>query len=348
MTAPLTPDELARLELLRRSSSYPDHPDAVEQIETHLSWVFLTDRFAYKLKKPVRFDFLDYTSHEQRHQACEEELRLNRRLAPDVYLAVLPITRSARGRLQLDGGGTPVDWVLKMRRLPRERSLRHLLVSGRLGNLDVGAVAEQLALYYSQQPPLTVQPDSYRRQLTQQLRTNLSDLLAHLPDQVVRINQIHAAQLEYVARQARQFDQRVCDGRLIDGHGDLRPDHVFVLSPPVVIDGIEFARKFRQIDIAEELSALVMECEQLGCSEVGQALLERYTTLTSDRPSEELLAFYKSCRAGLRARFQALRAQQEAPPCRAVFLQQAETYLSRAAGYLDLLPKPEVEKLYAS
>ena len=124
MTAGPATVATASVKLLRKGAAYPDRPESVELIETEFSWVFLTDRFAYKLKKPVRFEFLDYSSSEQRHRASQEELHVNQCLAPDIYLAVLPITRSARGRLQLNGVGSPVDWVLKMRRLPGERSLR--------------------------------------------------------------------------------------------------------------------------------------------------------------------------------------------------------------------------------
>ena len=114
-------------EFLAHGSAYPDHPAAVERVETHISWVFLTPRFAYKLKKPVKFDFLDFSTPQQRRVACEEEVRINRRLAPDVYLDVVPITGDEQGELHLGGSGVTLDWVVKMRRLPADRAIIFLV-----------------------------------------------------------------------------------------------------------------------------------------------------------------------------------------------------------------------------
>jgi aminoglycoside phosphotransferase family enzyme len=339
MTASVSRAETRSVELLRRRTTYAESPGSVEPIERHLSWVFLTDRFAYKLKKRAQFDALDFSSSQQRHQACQDELRVNRRWAPDVYLAVLPITCTARGRLQLNGGGTPVDWVVKMRRLPRQRTLRHLLLSGRLGRPDLRVVAERLARDYSRQPPLMVQPDTYRRQLTQRIRANLDDLLASLPALASTITEVHLSQLRHLASQAGVFDHRVCDGRVIDGHGDLRPEHVFVLPSPVVIDGLASSCQLRQVDIADDLSLLAMECELLGCGDVGRALLQRYVKLTGDRPAASLMAFYKSYRACLRARVLVLLAARGKPPARAHSLESAEAYLAQATEYLGCLGK---------
>ena len=325
----------AAVTLLRRRSSYPEFPGVVEPIETHRSWLFLTDRFAYRLKKPGPSETLDLSSSQQRQRACQNELRVNRRWAPDVYLTVLPITRSPRGQLQLNGRGTPVDWVVKMRRLPPERSLQRLLVNRQLTPPDLEAAAAQLADHYSRQPPLTVQPDSYRRQLAQRVRTNLNDLLVRLPAWASTIDQVHLGQLRQLTLHACLFDRRVCDGRVIDGHGDLRPHHVYVLSRLVVIDRLTSACQLRQVDIAEDLSLLVMECEQLGLDDVGQALLQHYASRTGDHPPASLLAFYKSCCACLRASVLARRATQENELERASDLALAEAYLRQAAGYLQ-------------
>src|SRR3990172_2976084 len=134
---------------LSDASSYPDHPGSVEVVETHISRVFLTDRYAYKLKKPVRFEFLDFSTPELRHRACLEELRLNRRLAADVYLAVLPITQTLDGLLELNGQGSPVDWVVQMRRLPAEKALDVLLRKRRLLPESAQSIAAHLTNFYA-------------------------------------------------------------------------------------------------------------------------------------------------------------------------------------------------------
>ena len=173
--AAATSDEL--VEFLRQSSAYDDGPSRVECVETHISWVFLTDQFAYKLKKPVRFDFLDFSTSELRRKACEEEVRLNRRLARHVYLGVLPVTRQ-NGRLSLNGHGTPVDWVVKMSRLPADRSLDQLIRSAVVGIDGLQQIARLLSQFYTHLPPLTIRPTDYRHRLEEHVRHNREGLLS--------------------------------------------------------------------------------------------------------------------------------------------------------------------------
>ena len=149
-------ESAAVVAMLSRPDSYASRPQSVESVETHISRVFLTDRYVYKLKKPVKFDFLDYSTPQLRHEACMDEVRLNRRLAPGVYLGVLPVTRSARGTVQLNGWGEPVDWVVKMRRLSAERSLESLIVRSQLTVAQVDQLGKRLIDFYQQLPPVAV------------------------------------------------------------------------------------------------------------------------------------------------------------------------------------------------
>jgi len=137
-----------KLQFLSRSEAYPDRPRHVEAIETHMSWVFLTDSYAYKLKKPVRYDFLDFSSIEARLYDSAEEIRLNARLAPHIYLGILPLTRDAAGSLKIDGEGETVDWLVKMRRLPIDHILDHAIKQGTVETTDVKRAAVVLAKFY--------------------------------------------------------------------------------------------------------------------------------------------------------------------------------------------------------
>ena len=319
--------------LLSRPGTYPDRPPAVECIETHISWVFLTERHAYKLKKPVAYDFVDFSTLEARRLACEEEVRLNRRLAPDVYLGVVPLRRDFRGRLTLGGKGTPVEWVVAMRRLPHSQTLESLLRRGLCGPDQVERLGRFLAEFYRQLPPVTVRTEEYRRAIEEHVRANAQELLQPrhgLSPQLVR--RLHDQQLRYLALWPAIFDRRVCDGRIVDGHGDLRPEHIYFLPEPVVIDGIEFDRQLRQLDVVDELSFLAMECDQLGAPQVGQRILQHYVRAAGDQPPDSLVAFYKAYRACVRAKVHALRADQtEAPP--------HEVQLERTRRYLELAEK---------
>jgi len=298
--------------LLSGASAYPDRPRSVEIIETHISWVFLTDRFVYKLKKPVRFEFLDFSTLELRHRACLEEVRLNRRLAPDAYLSVLPITEDEHGGLELAGGGTPIEWVVQMRRLPADKSLDFVLRNRRLGTEDANAIARHLADFYGEllREPLFL--SDYRQTLERHIRANCEALSGTLSSEDIRVRRIQSAQLRYLHVQKELFDERVKEGRIVDGHGDLRPEHIYLEKPPAVIDCIEFSDELRKVDVADELSFLAMECTLLHNPMVAEIVISTYENLCKDRIPKNLLAFYRSYRACVRAKVSAIRAQQQA------------------------------------
>lgn len=299
------------IEFLRRPTSFPDLTGSVQVIETHISWVFLTDRYAYKLKKPVHFEFLDFRQLAQRHAACETEVRLNRRLAPDTYLGVVPVSRDRRGRWQFGGTGQPEDYLVRMRRLPATESLDVLIRDGRIGRRQVDQLARRLIGFYRELPPLPLPTEDYRRSIERHIRANGDELLRathQLPRQLVA--RCQSAQLRLLLCYPEWWDARVCDGRVMEGHGDLRPEHVFFHPHPLIIDAIEFSSELRRIDVLDELGFLAMECAQLGAAWVGDEIIGQYRVATGDRAPEPLLRFYEAYRASVRAKVAALRALQ--------------------------------------
>lgn len=317
------------LKFLGRPDAYPDPTLQVDRLETHISWVFLTDRHAYKLKKPVRHDFVDFSTCELRRTACEREVQLNRRLAPTVYLGVVPVTRDRRGRLRLGGNGAPIDWLVQMRRLPADKSLDALIRAGRLAPADVDALADRLVRFYRELPPLPVKSESFRRAIQTHVVQNFQELrrVEHqLPAGAVW--RAHAAQLRLLELYPDLWNERVCDGRVIEGHGDLRPEHVFFVPNPVLIDALEFNVELRQLDVLDEIGFLAMECAALDAAWVGQRVLARYMATTGDVPPATILRFYEAYRACVRAKVHVLRAAQESPT-------NAERDRSRAASYLS-------------
>ena len=338
----------AIVRMLSQPTSYPERPSRVLVKETHISDVFLTDRYAYKLKKPVRFEFVDFRSLESRRRACEEEVRLNRRMAEGVYLGIEPVTVDRGGKLRLGGAGKAVAWVVKMRRLPEERMLDQLLESGLLRQIDVDRLSAFLADYYFRTPPLVVQPDEYRAEIEHHVRANRAELLTpehDLPASLVR--RVHTAQLLFLTSSPDVLSGRVCDGRIIDGHGDLRPEHICLNHQPVVFDCLEFSQQLRQLDVLDELGFLAMECDLVGAEFVGQRVIDAYLDRSGDTPPDGLLWFYKSYRACVRAKVCALRASQmrlnpgtEAGSER--LLQAAHVYLDLAGLYAASLASPFV------
>ena len=342
MTIPDTAPEEA-VEFLRSTAAYPMYDGPVEVIETHISHVFLTNDLVYKLKKPVRYDFVDFSTVAARRRACEAEVRLNRRLARDVYLGVAPLRRDSYGALSFHGPGKVVDWVVKMRRLPQDRMLDRMIRCGAVTHEDVERLAALLADFYEAAPPLTLQPVAYRRDLESHVFANRAELLRpsrEIPPALVR--KVHTAQWLFLELHADGLDARVCDGRIIDGHGDLRPEHVCLRSPPVVFDCLEFSEELRRLDVLDEIGFFAMECDLLGAPHVGARVLEVYRDRCRDQASDDLLAFYKTYRACVRAKVAALRSDQLEGRARDEARTDARRYLELAQRYANNLAGPLV------
>ncbi len=323
---------------LKDPRSYPENNGPVECIETHISQVFLTERYVYKLKKPVRYDFLDFSTIENRERACREELRLNRRLARDVYLNVLPITLDTQQQLHLGGPGRVVDWVLQMHRLPATRMLDELIRTQQLTDVDIRQLAEQLGRYYSQVEPLVVRPDEYLASVKAHVQGNYENLLtADECLDVIQVRRVHAAQARLLGGDDEIFRTRVLDGRMIEGHGDLRPEHICLVDPPMVFDCIEFSAELRRIDAIDELSFLAMECDAIDAPAVGTAIIEAYRQQSHDRAPETLLCFYKAYRACVRAKVAVMRSRQVSGDDRTSQQEIARRYLELADRYLQPL-----------
>lgn len=321
------------------------HGGDVERIETHISWVLLAGDRAYKLKKPVRFEFLDYGSVVARAQACRDELRLNRRLAPDVYLDVVSLTRDAAGGLELGGRGEPLDWVVVMRQLEERRTLDDRLAAGKATRADAEALARLLADFYAGVDRVAVTPGEYRARIRHHVRANRDDLLASLPqDARGLVARVHARQLEALALFPAWFDERVLMHRIVDGHGDLRPEHVYFdeSGRVLVFDCLEFSAELRAIDVADELCFLAMECDLLAAPWFGDDVLRRCLAALQDAPQERLLAYYKSYRACVRGKVAALRGRQVEGSAAESARLSALAYLRLADAYAAELGSPRV------
>ncbi|MDH3671986.1 MAG: hypothetical protein OES46_12600 [Gammaproteobacteria bacterium] len=292
-----------KVAILQQAKTYPDRPSRVDVVETHMSWVFLTARYAYKMKKPVRYDFLDFSTVEARKNNCAEEVRLNRRLAHDLYIGVVPLTVDADGNIALDGSGEAIDWLVKMRRLPADCMLDYLIMHHAIRQTDIRSAALLLANFYKESPVIEIDAVQYKAQFKRDIDYNLRGLIRPTYGlDVALVKDIHDAQLKLLRNEATLFDRRIAEKRIIEAHGDLRPGHICLEPRPVIFDCLEFNRQFRILDPADELSFLAMECEHLGVTFVGREFFRIYEQVTQDRPPGPLVHFYKAYRACLRAR----------------------------------------------
>lgn len=307
-------------------------PRPVEIIETHFAWVFLAGDLAYKLKKPLRQGSMDYRTLARRERACREELRLNRRLAPQVYLRVVPLRRDRSGSLSLRpaAGARVADWLVQMRRLPSARMLDHVIAAGSLRPADLDRLVAALAAFFrhAQRRPLT--DDAYRERLCREIRRNADELIARdLGLSRNKVVSLAEAQLAFVRRPPRTLAGR--GAHLLDGHGDLRPEHVFLGTSSMracVIDCLEFDRDLRRLDPAEEIAFLALECDRLGAAAAADGLLARYRRAVGDPAPPMLIQFYMSRRAAVRAQIAAWHLRDPA------FAGEARAWKARANSYL--------------
>ena len=315
---------------MRDPARYPGGVRRIETIETHYAWVFLTDAHAYKLKKPMCVDRMDHRTLAARRASCVAELQLNRRLAPGVYESVVALARDARGELGVERAGEPVEWLVKMRRLPREAFLDRAIAAGTAGRSAVRAAAAHLADFYRRATPVPIDPRAYVERIAAQVAANRSALRATdlgLPR--APIDAVEAAQRHFLAGHADLLAARAIAGRFIEGHGDLRPEHVYIGTPPCVIDCLEFDRDLRLLDPAEEIEYLALECDGLGAPWIGEVFAEAYRAATGDAPPRPLRDFYRAHRAARRALIVGWHLRDPA-------YRDLEDWRSRAVGYLRL------------
>lgn len=300
--APADPGLAAKVAFLSNPHAYPGGTARVDSIETHMSWVFLTDHHAWKLKKPVCHGLLDFGTLEARRRDCEEELRLNRRLTRDVYLETVPLALGERGGLRLGGAGRTIDWLVKMRRLPAKRMLARAIQDDAVRDADILRVVEALARVY-RESGVAMDPEGYRRRLVSQIRDNRRVLCR--PEWNLVSDPIEATcsqQAAFVEKRAALFDERVRAGWIVEGHGDLRPEHICLLPEPQIIDCLEFSKDLRMADAADELAFLALECERLGASRLRQTIFDAWSAASGDAPPPAIVDFYQSYRAVMRAK----------------------------------------------
>jgi len=329
----------AKVAFLSRAESYPEPTSAVDPVETHMAWVFLTDTHAYKLKKPVRFDYLDFSTIQARRRMCEAEVRLNRRLAPEVYLGTVPLRIDAAGQLGLTAGRSVVDWLVKMRRLPAPLMLDALIRDAAVPPGRLVALGRLLGGFYRWARRVRTLPQAYLDRTTRDIDETERELLRFgLTGDLV--GPTVSALRSFVADRGELLADRALRGAIVDGHGDLRPEHVCLTPVPVVIDCIEFNRAFRTLDPVDDLAYLALECRRLGAPEIGPILLAEYARETGDQPPAELIRFYEGFRAALRAKIAIWHLRDAVVEQPEHWVTKASVYLALAETVLRIDPSP--------
>lgn len=329
------------IEQLLHPSCFEHDVDSIELIETHISWVILTGRYAYKIKKPVDFGFLDFSTLDRRKRFCEQEVKLNRRLAPMIYLDVVPITETGTG-LTMGGAAGVIEYAVRMRQFPQSAQLDNMLQHGRLSPGHMDQIALMLADFHCSveradsavnfgTPQAVYAPvEENFQQVRQHLDTDhYHDRLATLAAQVAG----QFACLQEVIEQRKQH------GHVRQCHGDMHLGNMLWLDTsdfhgPVAFDCIEFNDNLSWIDVISEVAFLVMDLQSRNEYGLANRFLNRYLEATGDYAGLRLLSFYQCYRAMVRAKVSVLRLEQESDVLeRRRALDGFESYLALAESY---------------
>ena len=307
-------DFSALVEAMKDPDFYP-HPVAdVAFIQTHVSAVFLTGEFVYKLKKPVDFGFLDFSTEALRRVNCEKEFTLNRRLAPEVYLRVAPISLED-GRATLDGPGDPIDWVVVMRQLDEDLLGPRVLAAGGLTSAKMDALVDTLVPFY-ENARTGPEVDRWGRPEVFKFTTdeNFEQTAGNVGEAISRAAYDAIREFTNTFFETRQdlFQRRIAEGRIRECHGDLHLGNIFFLEKPVIFDCIEFNDRLSCTDVAADIGFLAMDLDFRGKPELAQRVIDRFVEVSGDAEFPEIVGFYSCYRAYVRGKIACFTAADPA------------------------------------
>jgi len=301
------PDLPPLVQALLNPNAYPEKPQTVEFVQTHISFVFLAGEMVFKVKKPVDFGFIDFTTLEKRRFYCQQELNLNRRLCPGVYLEVVPIIRS-NGDFTIGGKGEIVEYAVKMRRLPQERTMDKLLRAGEVTSEMIVRVAEKLVDFHNRAEVIS---DGFGNLDTVRMNTeeNFGQAEKYISKTISaetyqRIKEFNTL---FMKANVALFDKRVQEGKVRDCHGDLHAAHICFDRDICIFDCIEFNERFRFCDVASEIAFLAMDLDYHGWVELSRDFVNAYVELSGDEELLQLLDFYKCYRAYVRGKVESFQ-----------------------------------------
>jgi len=292
------------------SSLLQHHPetcsqDTVQLVQTHISFVLLAGEHVYKFKKPVDFGFLDFSTLEKRQQCCEQELQLNRRLCPGIYLDLVTVTQEGES-YTLNGKGEIVEYGVKMNRMPEEKMMGNLIQAGQLDRTHIDTIVAKLIPFY-QQADRTDEIDEYGA--AESVAVNVLENFDQTKGFISNDGAISQEQFDNISSWAKEFlkqeelfNQRIQDGNIRDCHGDLYSANICLADEVYIYDCIEFNRRFRYCDVASDIGFLAMDLDFHGLHELSSYCIDQFCQQAGDTTLKEMLNFYKCYRAYVRGK----------------------------------------------
>jgi len=324
------------VEALMKPEAYDEETGKIELTQTHISFVFLTRNFVYKMKKAVDLGFLDFTTLEKRRFFCEKELELNRRLCGEMYLEVVPINRS--NIIKIKGEGKPIEYAVKMKRMPQEKMMNKLLEENKVNSKLIDEIAKIIAEFHSKAETnrrisefgsLAIIETNWKENF-EQTQEFVSKTISMKDFKFIR-ERID----DFMKRNVPLFERRMAEGRVRDCHGDIHSGNIFVADRIYIFDAIEFNERFRYSDVASDVAFLAMDLDFKQRTDLSNFFVERYVEYFGDQKLAKLLPFYKCYRAYVRGKVVSFKLEDPSVGSeeKGAAMKEAKTYFKLASTY---------------
>jgi len=330
------------VDALMKPKAYDEEPGQIEIAQTHISFVFLTRNFVYKVKKAVDLGFLDFTTLEKRRFFCEKELELNKRLCGDMYLEVVPINRSKSNIIRIKGEGEIIEYAVKMKRMPQEKMMSKLLEENKVDNKLIDRIAKIIAEFHSRAET--------NRRISEFgslaiIETNWNENFEQTREFVGRTISEKDFKLiqeridDFMKNNVSFFEKRMAEGRVRDCHGDIHSGNIFVTDGIYIFDAIEFNERFRYSDVASDIAFLAMDLDFKERTDPSNFFVERYVKYSGDQELMRLLPFYKCYRAYVRGKVTSFKLEDPSVGSeeKNAAMKEANAYFKLASTYAKIL-----------
>ena len=328
------------VEALMKPEAYDEKPGEIQLVQTHISFVFLTDKFVYKVKKAVNFGFLDFTTLDKRRFFCEKELEINKRLCGDMYVEVVPINRSRT--IKIKGKGEAVEYAVKMKRMPQESMLSNLLKQNRVDYKIIDEIARIVSDFHSRAETserisefgsLSIVETNWKENF-EQTREFVGNTIFMKNFELIS-NRIE----HFMRKSAALFEKRIEEGRVKDCHGDIHSDNIFVADRIYIFDAIEFNERFRYSDVASDVAFLAMDLDFKERPDLSDLFVKKYVKYSGDEEMMELLPFYKCYRAYVRGKVVSFKLKDPnlSSEDKKAAMKEARAYFKLSSAYTKTL-----------
>jgi aminoglycoside phosphotransferase family enzyme len=327
------------VEALMKPEAYDEDPGQIELIQTHISFVFLTRNFVYKVKKAVDLGFLDFTTLKKRRFFCEKELELNRRLCAGMYLEVVPINRA--NAIKIKGEGETIEYAVKMKRMPQESMMSKLLEENKVDTKLINRIAKIITEFHSKAET--------NRRISEfgslAIETNWKENFEQTEEFVGKTISMKDFKLirerveAFMKRDVPVFEKRTAEGRIRDCHGDIHSGNIFVTDGIYIFDAIEFNERIRYTDVAADVAFLAMDLDFRGRADLSNFFVEKYVEYSDDQELMRFLPFYKCYRAYVRGKVTSFKLKDPnvGEEEKSEAMKEAEAYFKLAATYAKTL-----------